>query len=410
MTRRSGLGKGLSSLIPPGRAARAVGDGDRPTLVEIAVADIIPNPNQPRVHFDEETLGRAGRVDRPDRRAAAGARAPRRTSGYQLIAGERRWRAARRAGLTTVPAVVRTTDDVSAVEQALVENLHRAGSHPARGGRGVPAADRGLRAHPRGRRQAGRQEPLGGHQHAAPARPAAGGAAPARRRQAVGGPRPRAARHAGPRAAGAAGAPGRRRGLVGAHDGGVAFATAACAPARTAPTPRARADAARRLDGAGLDRSDPAASARPARAGAAARRPPRHPSRRADGRQARQGDDRVRRPRGPRADLPAHRRASADTPSRWCVRHRTLKSSTPVHVDTSPATVTHSEWTSLWTTPMLHLVSGCVETHAAIDGRQRPVSRLSMPVQRAATVVARDGRGSSTRRCAQRRARRPRRR
>ena len=45
--------------------------------------------------------------------------------GYQLIAGERRWRAARRAGLTTVPAVVRVSDDVSAVEEALVENLHR---------------------------------------------------------------------------------------------------------------------------------------------------------------------------------------------------------------------------------------------------------------------------------------------
>ena len=46
-------------------------------------------------------------------------------STYELIAGERRWRAAQRAGLTTIPAVIRTTDDVSSVEQALVENLHR---------------------------------------------------------------------------------------------------------------------------------------------------------------------------------------------------------------------------------------------------------------------------------------------
>ena len=45
--------------------------------------------------------------------------------GYELIAGERRWRAAKRAGLPTIPAVVRTTDDVSSLEQSLVENLHR---------------------------------------------------------------------------------------------------------------------------------------------------------------------------------------------------------------------------------------------------------------------------------------------
>jgi ParB family transcriptional regulator, chromosome partitioning protein len=122
MTRRSGLGKGLSSLIPP--SGVAVATGDAPTLVEIAVADIVPNPHQPRVHFDEETL-----AELASSIAQVGVLQPvlvrRVGERYQLIAGERRWRAARRAGLATVPAVIRTTDDVSAVEHALVENLHR---------------------------------------------------------------------------------------------------------------------------------------------------------------------------------------------------------------------------------------------------------------------------------------------
>ena len=88
------------------------------------MAEITPNPNQPRVHFDEESL-----AELADSIAQLGLLQPilvrRVDDGYQLIAGERRWRAARRAGLTTVPAVVRVSDDISAVEEALVENLHR---------------------------------------------------------------------------------------------------------------------------------------------------------------------------------------------------------------------------------------------------------------------------------------------
>ena len=129
MTRRSGLGKGLSSLIPAVDGGAAIGDDDGPTLVEIPVAEIVANPHQPRVHFDEETLGELAAsiaqigVLQPVLVRRVGER-------YQLIAGERRWRAARRAGLPTVPAVIRVTDDVSAVEQALVENLHRADLTP----------------------------------------------------------------------------------------------------------------------------------------------------------------------------------------------------------------------------------------------------------------------------------------
>jgi ParB family chromosome partitioning protein len=123
MNRRSGLGKGLSSLIPHAGAEPAA-DGDTPVMAEIAVSDITPNPNQPRVHFDEESL-----TELAASIAQIGMLQPvllrRADPGYQLIAGERRWRAAKRAGLATVPAVVRVSDDISAVEEALVENLHR---------------------------------------------------------------------------------------------------------------------------------------------------------------------------------------------------------------------------------------------------------------------------------------------
>ena len=123
MARLSGLGKGLGALIPPD--ATAVVTGDRPRLEDIAIGSIVPNPHQPRVHFDEESLGELAASIRE-----IGVLQPvlvRVTSDntYELIAGERRWRAARRAGLTVIPAIVRTADDVGSVEQALIENLHR---------------------------------------------------------------------------------------------------------------------------------------------------------------------------------------------------------------------------------------------------------------------------------------------
>ncbi len=123
MARRSGLGKGLSSLIP---AAGTEGvDAEEAVLLDVPVESISPNPNQPRVHFDEESL-----VELSASITELGVLQPvlLRSTGddeFELIAGERRWRAARRAGLTTIPAVVRATDDVTSVEQALVENLHR---------------------------------------------------------------------------------------------------------------------------------------------------------------------------------------------------------------------------------------------------------------------------------------------
>jgi ParB family chromosome partitioning protein len=117
------LGKGLSSLIPQAEPTN-VDEAAGPLFVELPIGDIAPNPHQPRVHFDEDALGELAASI-----AQVGVLQPvlvRPADGrYELIAGERRWRAAQRAGLTTVPAVVRTTDDASSVEHALVENLHR---------------------------------------------------------------------------------------------------------------------------------------------------------------------------------------------------------------------------------------------------------------------------------------------
>ncbi len=121
MGRRSGLGKGLGALIP---ATERLEDTDA-TLRELPISQITPNTYQPRNHFDEEAL-----VSLSASIQAVGVLQPilvRQTGAqeYELIAGERRWRAARRAGLQTVPAIVRPTEDVRSLEQALVENLHR---------------------------------------------------------------------------------------------------------------------------------------------------------------------------------------------------------------------------------------------------------------------------------------------
>ena len=125
MARRTGLGKGLDALIPQagGKTAPQT-PGDGTGLRELTITDIRPNPNQPRVHFDEESL-----VELSASIQAIGVLQPILVrpveGGFELIAGERRWRAAQRAGLSRIPAVVRVTDDVASVEQALVENLHR---------------------------------------------------------------------------------------------------------------------------------------------------------------------------------------------------------------------------------------------------------------------------------------------
>jgi ParB family chromosome partitioning protein len=119
--RRSGLGRGLAALIPAQGRER-----QRGMLEDVAVTAIEPHPNQPRVHFDEESLAELAASIRAVGVLQPVLVRPGSDDGrYVLVAGERRWRAARRAGLDTIPAIVRDTDDVSAIEHALVENLHR---------------------------------------------------------------------------------------------------------------------------------------------------------------------------------------------------------------------------------------------------------------------------------------------
>jgi len=116
--RPSGLGKGLSSLIPSDVVA------DESAFQELNIDDVVPNRYQPRDHFDEETLASLAASI-----AEVGVIQPivvrSGEDGYELIAGERRWRASKRAGLRSIPAIIRDSDDLSSLETAVVENLHR---------------------------------------------------------------------------------------------------------------------------------------------------------------------------------------------------------------------------------------------------------------------------------------------
>lgn len=118
--RRGGLGRGLESLIPTDQTHADTG------FAMLAVDDIEANEQQPRVRFDQDTLDQLAasirevgilqpiavmRLEESDR--------------YRIINGERRWRAARQAGLSAVPAVIRTVDDERLLTEALIENLQR---------------------------------------------------------------------------------------------------------------------------------------------------------------------------------------------------------------------------------------------------------------------------------------------
>ena len=127
MANRHGLGRGLGALLPP--AASAPSSGEVAGIQEIAVEAIGPNPQQPRKDFDINTLNelagslRKSGVIQPVVVRKVG-------PGYQLIVGERRWRAAKLAGLTHIPAVVRDVSDAESLELALVENLLREDLNP----------------------------------------------------------------------------------------------------------------------------------------------------------------------------------------------------------------------------------------------------------------------------------------
>ena len=131
MERRGGLGKGLGALIPSDVApSSAAGLASRPAIEEVPINRIDPNPYQPRNSFDEESLAgltasiRELGVLQPILVRQVG------DDRYAIIAGERRWRAAKRAGLQFIPVIVRQVNDELTLQHALVENLHRDDLNP----------------------------------------------------------------------------------------------------------------------------------------------------------------------------------------------------------------------------------------------------------------------------------------
>jgi ParB family chromosome partitioning protein len=124
-SRRSGLGRGLESLIP------GVGQDGDATVATADIDALEPNPFQPRARWDESQLEalaasiREHGVIQPILVSRRGISKP-----YQIIAGERRWRAARRAGVLSVPIIVREATAAEALELALVENVQRADLNP----------------------------------------------------------------------------------------------------------------------------------------------------------------------------------------------------------------------------------------------------------------------------------------
>jgi ParB family transcriptional regulator, chromosome partitioning protein len=158
LRKKGGLGRGLASLIPTGPAADdagpatlgpRMGDAAADVLIggpmpnaatmgavyrEISPSDIEPNPRQPRQVFDEEALSELvhsirefGLLQPIVVRAVSGSQSG---AHYQIVMGERRWRAGQEAGLATIPAIVRETGDDNLLRDALLENIHRVQLNP----------------------------------------------------------------------------------------------------------------------------------------------------------------------------------------------------------------------------------------------------------------------------------------
>ena len=121
--KKGGLGKGLDAIF-------AENTSETEGTVELKINDIDPNRTQPRKEFDDEALRALAESITEHGVLQPILVRPLFMGGYQIIAGERRWRAARMAGLTTIPAVIRDMDDEAVMEAALIENLQREDLNP----------------------------------------------------------------------------------------------------------------------------------------------------------------------------------------------------------------------------------------------------------------------------------------
>lgn len=131
MAKKSGLGRGLSSIIDDKYDSQGISleSTDKSRIVELKIIDVEPNKDQPRKMFDKkkldelaESIGEHG-VIQPIIVVKTG-------KTYQIVAGERRWRAAKQAGLKVIPAIVENYDDTKIKEVALIENLQREDLNP----------------------------------------------------------------------------------------------------------------------------------------------------------------------------------------------------------------------------------------------------------------------------------------
>jgi ParB family transcriptional regulator, chromosome partitioning protein len=123
--RRPGLGRGLAAILPETPADAANGE-----LLELPVDLIKPNPNQPRTHFDEEALAALASSIEASGIVQPLLVRPLADGSYELVAGERRWRAAQKAGLEKVPVVARDQAEPERLQAALIENMVREDLNP----------------------------------------------------------------------------------------------------------------------------------------------------------------------------------------------------------------------------------------------------------------------------------------
>jgi len=126
---KMGLGRGFDSLLPQNfDTSLLLTDDDR--IQKVAVGNISPNKNQPRTHFDDEALAQLASSIKSYGILQPLVVTPAGQGNYQIIAGERRWRASRLAGLEVVPVIIRSTKELEQLEIALVENVQRVDLSP----------------------------------------------------------------------------------------------------------------------------------------------------------------------------------------------------------------------------------------------------------------------------------------
>jgi ParB family chromosome partitioning protein len=133
MSSNRGMGRGLAAILSVSEA----GEHDGPELRELHVELVAPNPDQPRKRFDDEALQALADSVKERGVLQPVLVRPRAGGTYEIVAGERRWRAAKLAGLETLPALVQQRDDAQSLEAALVENMAREDLNPIEAARAV---------------------------------------------------------------------------------------------------------------------------------------------------------------------------------------------------------------------------------------------------------------------------------